>query len=292
MGIIAQRHWPVKFIRCLKYTEILSQAKSAVGRRSHRSLLAELKSGSSLPTVPGGVWLFTFSSGRWTKFSNWASAEATRILPLAWLQISSRIEKTSSCIITEGVWTVPTYPGEKRGLHHELIIKASSGCVFCASASYSPPMVSQPSEIIMTSKITSLCWRLWPKRDVTKSAFLLLDFFQDSAPWSSDHWMGDHAGCSCHSLMDKFPSCPLCLTWDSDTSSRGRKGKRKVLCVFTHQLGCAANGSLRVWDAVRLVGLWNGSCLILLSLMPQNRTGAQVTGENGGKVQGAELGKV
>lgn len=45
-------------------------------------------------------------------------------------------------------------------LHHEERIKASSGCVFCASASYSSPMVSQPSKIIMTFKIPSLCWKL------------------------------------------------------------------------------------------------------------------------------------
>lgn len=37
-------------------------------------------------------------------------------------------------------------------------------------------MVSQPSKI-MISKITGLCWKLWPKRYITKSIYLLLNFF-------------------------------------------------------------------------------------------------------------------
>lgn len=117
IGIVAQRHWPIKFIRCLKYIWASWPDKiNSWQEPSHKNLLAELKSASSLPVVPGeGFWLFTFSSGCWTKFSNPAPAEATRILPLAWMKIRSCIKRMSSCIITKVTWTLSTYPGQKGG---------------------------------------------------------------------------------------------------------------------------------------------------------------------------------
>lgn len=159
--------------------------------------------------------------------------------------------------------------------HHEDKIKASSGCIFYASASYSPTMVFQPSKIIMTSKLTSLCWKLWVKTNISKSIFLLPDFFFRTLLHGLQitSWETTVVAAAIAWWINPL-SHPVCLIWDSETCSHIRKGKCKVLCVFSYQFDCTANKneSAMFWDPVRLMGFWNGSCLILLSLMHQKRS--------------------
>lgn len=162
--------------------------------------------------------------------------------------------------------------------------------VFYVSASYSTPMVFQPSKIIVTSKITSLHWKLWSKRNITKSVFLLLDFFR--APLHGlqiTAWETATVGAAIAWWINLLCH-PLCLIWDSETYSRIRRGKCKAFCVFSQQLGCAASKDepARLWDPVRLKVLkWK--LLFVLSPMQQNRSHSRFGAGSWGKQQMVEM---
>lgn len=102
MGIMAQRHWPINFIRCLKSLWASWPDRSNSWQEVTQEAFGRAEKWFRPPcgwNSGSSQWRRILStSGYWAIFSNSASAEVNRILLLAWMKIRSCIKRMSTVV--------------------------------------------------------------------------------------------------------------------------------------------------------------------------------------------------